>query len=117
MYYAVTREYLAGRVEECGALALEGEGYITGFNGLLLGVADERGMDAICLLGEIDNPEIRQPKAAKSVLKVLAKLLGIGEIDTRELDEEAERIKAQLALAEEYRRLRRTLWRSPPGVI
>ncbi len=33
---------------------LEDEGQITGFNGLILGIAQEFNLDGICLLGEID---------------------------------------------------------------
>ncbi len=117
VYYAITREELREAVEASGALALEGEGYITGFNGLLLGIAEEHGIGGICILGEIDNPEIRQPKTAKSVLRVLTRLLGIPDLDYTRLDAEHERIRAQLSLAEEYRRVRRMFGREPPGVI
>ncbi len=57
------------------------QGVITGLNGLLLGVAKERGLEAICLMGEI--PYYLQaapwpyPKGSKSVLEVLAKMLGL----------------------------------------
>ncbi|MCJ7776044.1 MAG: PAC2 family protein [Desulfobulbaceae bacterium] len=58
-----------------------GQGNITGLNGLLLGVARKRGIDAICIMGEIpiyfqDFP-LPYPKASKSVLEVLSVSLGI----------------------------------------
>lgn len=61
-----------------------GQGNITGLNGLLLGVARKRGIDAICVMGEIpvylQGFPFPYPKASKSVLEVLTAALGI-EID------------------------------------
>jgi len=57
------------------------QGVITGLNGLLLGVAKKRGIEAICLMGEI--PYYLQaapwpyPKGSKSVLEVLLKILDV----------------------------------------
>ena len=118
VFYAATSDAMRSLAEDVEALPLEGGGYITGFNGLLLGIAYEKGLDALCLLAEIDNPEIRQPKAAKQVLITLARILGVEDrMDYSKLDEEYERIRAGLAFAREYRRLQRTLWRNPAGVI
>ncbi len=67
----------------------EGEGVITGLNGLLLAVAKKRGLESICLMGEIPDwlagVSLPYPKAAKSVLEVFAEILGIG-IDFSFLD-------------------------------
>jgi uncharacterized protein len=57
----------------------EGQGNISGLNGLLLGIARKRGLDAVCLMGEIpiylqDFP-ILYPKASKAVVEVLAKVM------------------------------------------
>jgi proteasome assembly chaperone (PAC2) family protein len=61
-----------------------GQGSITGLNGLLLGVARKRGLEAICVMGEIpvylQGFPLPYPKASKSVLEVLTAALGI-EID------------------------------------
>jgi proteasome assembly chaperone (PAC2) family protein len=58
-----------------------GQGYITGLNGLLLGVAKKRGLEGICLMGEIpiylQGLPIIYPKASKSVLDVFSNILGI----------------------------------------
>jgi len=62
----------------------EGQGNITGLNGLLLGVARKRGIEAICVMGEIpvylQGFPFPYPKASKSVLEVLTTAVGI-EID------------------------------------
>jgi proteasome assembly chaperone (PAC2) family protein len=66
------------------------QGTITGLNGLLLGVAKKRNLEAICLMGEIpyylQGAPWPYPKGSKSVLEVLAKILDI-EIDVGQLDE------------------------------
>jgi len=87
-----------------------GQGAISGLNGLLPGVARKRGMKALCLMGEI--PYYLQalpwpyPKAAISVLEVLAGNLGI-DIDmvpllemAKKTDEGIERFLGSLYEAE-----------------
>jgi len=68
------------------------EGNITGLNGLLIGVAKKRGLEGICLLGEIPDYLSRvpfpYPKASKSVLEVLEIILGVS-IDFGNLDDMA----------------------------
>jgi hypothetical protein len=59
----------------------EGEGVITGLNGLLLAVAKKRGLESICLMGEIPDwlsgVSLPYPKASRSVLEVFAEILGM----------------------------------------
>lgn len=58
-----------------------GQGNITGLNGLVLGVAKRRGLEAICVMGEVpvyfQGLPFHYPKASKSVLEVLTAALGI----------------------------------------
>ena len=57
------------------------QGSITGLNGLLIGAAKRRGIDGICLMGEIPDYLSRipfpYPKASKAVLDTLAKIIGV----------------------------------------
>ncbi|MDP2932422.1 MAG: PAC2 family protein [Chloroflexota bacterium] len=66
-----------------------GQGSITGLNGLLLGVAKKRGFEAVCLMGEIPDylagVPFPYPRASQAVLEVLTKLLGI-EVNLGVLD-------------------------------
>lgn len=59
----------------------EGEGVITGLNGLFLGVAKSRGAEGACLMGEIPDwlagASFPYPKASRSVLEVFAQILGM----------------------------------------
>lgn len=91
IFCAANKRYLLDYARSYDMRILEGEGHITGFNGLILGICHKRGIDALCILGEIDNPEVIQPKTAKSILKVLIKMLGLKEFSMQELDEEERR--------------------------
>ncbi len=72
-------------------------GTISGLNGLLLGVARERNMEGICLLGEIPvyTTPIPNPKSSKAVLEVLTRLLDI-EVDLAGLDDWARREEEEI---------------------
>jgi proteasome assembly chaperone (PAC2) family protein len=67
-------------------VVLKGKIQIAGLNGLFLGVAKEKDMDGICLLGEVPSytTRIPNPKAAIAILQVLPKILNI-EIDLSDL--------------------------------
>jgi len=60
---------------------------ITWFNGLILGTAAKRDIEGIGLFGEIDNPSIPQHLAAKSIVKVIARMINT-EINTKELEQQ-----------------------------
>jgi len=85
----VTSQHMSKVVEKYG-LVQKGNLQIAGLNGLLLGVAKEREIGGVCLLGEvpIHATRIPNPMAALAVLRVLVKMLGI-EIDLTELNEMA----------------------------
>ncbi len=70
---------------------------IAGLNGLLLGVAKERDIEGVCLLGEVPvyATRIQNPMAALVILEALAKMLGI-EIDTVELAQLAKETKEKM---------------------
>ncbi len=76
-----------------------GQGNITGLNGLLLGVAKKRGIEAACLMGEIPiylhGFPIPYPKGSKAVLRVLEMILGV-EVDTAELDAFTKRTEKEI---------------------
>ncbi len=70
---------------------------IAGLNGLLLGVAKERDIEAICLLGEVPvyATRIQNPMAALAVLNVLTAILGV-DIDMAELVQLAAEAKQKM---------------------
>lgn len=68
---------------------------ITWFNGLVLGLAAERGIDAIGLFGEIAETTVPQPLAAKSIISAFSKLEGL-PVDTKPLDRHYESILEEI---------------------
>jgi hypothetical protein len=69
---------------------------ITGFNGLVLGYAKTNGISGIGLYGELNEPEIPQYRAAKSIIKTLEKLTYHKFGDTTELDVMADEIEEKM---------------------
>lgn len=78
-------------------LIQKGNLQIAGLNGLLLGVAKERGVEGICLLGEVPiyATRIQNPMAALSILEVLTKMLDI-RINMLELAQLASETKERM---------------------
>jgi proteasome assembly chaperone (PAC2) family protein len=67
-------------------------GTITGLNGLILGVAKKRGIEAVCLMGEVPDylsaAPLPYPNASKSVVELLCTIIGTS-IDYGPLNEMA----------------------------
>ncbi len=72
-------------------------GHISGLNGSLLGVAKMRGIEGICLLGELPYyaSQLENPRASKAVLEVLGNMLDIN-IDMTELENLAQYTEAEI---------------------
>jgi len=85
-------------------LTQKGDLQIAGLNGLLLGVAKERDISGLCLLGEVPTytTKMQNPIAALAIVEVLTRLLGINP-DLNELaqlaTETGERMKQAAAQA------------------
>jgi uncharacterized protein (TIGR00162 family) len=101
-------------------IVLRGNIQIAGLNGLFLGVAKERGIDGICLLGEVPGytTRIPNPKAALAILNVMTKMLRIN-VDTAELatiakqtDEEMKKLAAE-AMEEFITSYTKPVWPAP----
>jgi proteasome assembly chaperone (PAC2) family protein len=79
------------------SVILRGNLRIAGLNGLILGMAKERGMDGVCLLGEVPSyaTQMTNPKASLAVLRVLAETLEI-TLDLTDLGHLAERVDEEM---------------------
>jgi len=84
-----TNPELLKKALEADAVTSPAGNPIVGTAGLLLGLAQFRNIDALCLLGETRG-YLPDPKAAKSALEVLQKILEI-EVDLSGLDGEIEK--------------------------
>lgn len=73
------------------------DGHIGGLNGILLGVAAERGLRGGCLLGEMPHifAQLPYPKASMAVLKAFTNIANI-EIDFTELSQQAKEMDTKL---------------------
>lgn len=93
VYAAATHPELFLELKQYGVLPM-GEGSIGGANGLVVGLARIRNIAGMCLLSETlpgcitpSGGILADPKAARALLTVLSKFLGL-DIDLSELEEE-----------------------------
>ncbi len=95
VYGVYTDEKLKERLEAYGVEFLEGEGAVNGLNGILIGVAKNRGIDGVCLMGEIKYANVPQHLSSKAVLDKLSAILEL-DVDTSQLVKRAEKIEASI---------------------
>lgn len=96
---ATNKPELVDEMKKYGIQFKENEpgGGIIGASGLMLGLGELRGIEAVCLMGETSGYLV-DPSSAQAVLKVLSKILGI-DIDMSALEKRAkdmEKIVAKL---------------------
>ena len=79
------------------ALHLLDEGQIGGLNGVLLGAAADKGMQGMCLLGEMPHlfTQLPFPKASLAVLKAFAEIAQV-QLDLTELEEQGKAMEEKL---------------------
>jgi len=90
-----TNPELLKKALEARAIASPSGNPIVGTAGLLLGLGKFKKIDALCLLGETRG-YLPDPKAAKSVLEVLQKIVGF-EVDLSGIDSQVEKSKELVA--------------------
>lgn len=88
--YACNNPGLKGELESRGLEAMP-DGVISGLNGLMLGFAGVRGIDAVCLLATIPAyaGTLTYPRAALSIVNKFAEITGV-DIDVSELENDIE---------------------------
>ncbi len=105
VFISATNNKLISKVSEMGVRSTPPGNPIVGTAGLLIGLANLRNLEAACLLAETPG-YLPDPKAAKSVVKVISKMLGF-EVDLSGLDEEIvkyQQIEERMRRIEEQRR-------------
>jgi uncharacterized protein (TIGR00162 family) len=90
---AATTLEIVEEMKQAGVIFSRGEpgSGIVGASGLLLGLGHNKGIGAVCLMGETSGYFI-DPNAARKLLLILAKLLDI-EVDLGKLEEKADQIE------------------------
>jgi proteasome assembly chaperone (PAC2) family protein len=95
VYGVYTDKRLKDPLESHGVEFLEEEGAINGLNGILIGFAKKRGIDGVCLLGEIRYANVPQHLSSKAVLERLTGMLDL-KVDTAQLERRAKKIDASI---------------------
>ncbi len=88
-------------IQEFGVTAMP-DGYIAGLNGLLLGAAANRGIEAACLLGTIPSyaTALSYPRASMEIIRVIQQICNL-DIDLTELQTASSELDQQLGAIEE----------------
>lgn len=101
IYGAANKESLRDYLKRSGIRLME-RGHISGLNGLLLGFAAKKEIDAICLLATMPHYAISlpNPKASSAIIETLNRMLNIS-IDIRELDGYIKDMEERMAIIED----------------
>ncbi len=99
--YACNNPGLKGELESRGLEPMP-DGIISGLNGLMLGFAGAKGVDAVCLLATIPAyaGTLTYPRAALSIITKLVEITGV-DIDFSELEHDIELADPMFAQIEE----------------
>jgi hypothetical protein len=101
VYAAANKEVLRDHLKDSGIRLME-EGHISGLNGLMLGFAAKKGIDAICLLATMPHYAISlpNPKASSAIIEILNKMLNTS-VDVRELSGYVKDMEERMAIIED----------------
>ncbi len=91
VYGIYTDESLKSVLEENDVVIIKEEGAVNGLNGVVIGIAKNRGISGACLMGNIKYANIPQHLTSRAVLTRLAAILKI-ELDTTLLEKRARRL-------------------------
>ncbi len=91
---AATSNELVEEMKGAGVVFPKGEpgSGIVGASGLLLGLGNLRGLEAVCLMGETSG-YFADPKGAQAVLEILTELINV-KVDFQDLVDKADQIDA-----------------------
>lgn len=101
VYGVVNRDYLRDIITKNGVKLMEG-GHVSGLNGLLLGFAAKKNIEAMCLLATMPQYAISlpNPKASSAIIEILCKMLGM-QIDLNELQDYVKDMEERMAIIED----------------
>ena len=94
----------ASLIEYFGGLGIRtlSAGQISGLNGLMLGVAQSRGIEASCLLATLPQYAVNfpNPRASSAIVEIICRILGV-EIDMTEIEQIAMEMDSKMAAIED----------------
>lgn len=95
-FVTTTSQELMEQVKRLGVEVTPKSSFITGFNGLILGFAKLNNIRGIGLYSEINDPNIPQYRAAKSILQLLERLTFMKFGQLHELDIMADAVDKEI---------------------
>lgn len=101
IYGAANSGHILDGFHKFGVKPMDG-GHISGLNGLVLGFAAERGIEAACLLATMPQYAVSlpNPKASRAIIGVMQKMLGF-KVDFREIDEQVRDMEEKMSIIED----------------
>jgi predicted ATP-grasp superfamily ATP-dependent carboligase len=101
VYGVVNREFLRDQLQHYTVEIMK-EGQISGMNGLILALAAQHNIDAMCLLATLPQYAINfpNPKASRAIIEILESMLQ-RVIDKKELDKAVSGMDQKLGLIEQ----------------
>jgi len=101
VYMAVNKRSLKDQLARFGLIPME-SGYISGLNGLLLGFAEKKNIEAVCLLATMPQYAISlpNPKASLAVIDALQKILGF-KLNIEEMNEYVRDMDEKMSIIED----------------
>lgn len=101
VYGAANKKVVTSAFSKFGIHLMEG-GHISGLNGLLLGFAKDRDIEAMCLLATMPQYAINlpNPKASGAIIEMLQKMLNV-KIDLHELSQYVKEMDEKMSLIED----------------
>lgn len=101
IYGAANKKALLALLSRLRIKPMEG-GHISGLNGLILGFAEERGIEAACLLATMPQYAISlpNPKASRAIIEALQKILNF-KVNLQEMDEYVKDMDEKMSLIED----------------
>ena len=115
VFGVVNQPGLISFLKENGVRLVDGDGRIMGLNGLLIGIAQQREIEGICLLCEIRYLDIPQPRSVQAVLKTLINILDL-KIDLSKLEKQADEMEQKLTEIRERRTPEAYKSKEPPYI-
>jgi len=101
LYGAANHKALLGPLSALGVKPMDG-GHISGLNGLIVGFAKERGIEAVSILATMPQYAISlpNPRASGAVIEALARMLNF-KIDMREMEEYIKDMDEKMSIIED----------------
>jgi len=101
VYGAVNNKTLLDIISSFGVSPME-NGHVSGLNGLLLGFAGKKNIEALCLLATMPQYAISfpNPKASAAIIDVLQRILKF-KIDVRELEDFIKEMDEKMSMIED----------------